>query len=317
MVRDNGERQGLRLPVAHHRSDDGDEVRRQGRHRQRAQQPVQALRAVQAARTTRTTRSRSARTAPRRWRPRPRWRGTSRPSARRASAARATRRRWTSRRSSTRRSPTPGTRDGVLEVRVPAPRQGRLADDLQDQVQHGRPPLLPRAVGRVRPRVRRGRRRRTRRRPEAAERRVRRGALLPEHLPRDSTRRAPTRRAAATCPASATTSSEDSDDKYRPKEMTDAQKAMVAVLQPVRLLHPARTRTTPTGQKQLVEVKYARCRLYFEAQHWEEAARLLQGDRVRPLGQRLGVYAAQLYLESINVLTFHGTPNRERRASTT
>ncbi len=39
------------------------------------------------------------------------------------------------------------------------------------------------------------------------QRRVRRGALLPEHLPGRRTRRAPTRRAAATSRASATTSS--------------------------------------------------------------------------------------------------------------
>ena len=35
-VRDSGERQGLRVPVAHHRSDDGDEVGRQDGHRRRS-----------------------------------------------------------------------------------------------------------------------------------------------------------------------------------------------------------------------------------------------------------------------------------------
>ena len=97
-------------------------------------------------------------------------------------------------------------RGRVLEVRVPAPGQGRLAHDLQDQIQHGRPALLPRAVGRLRSRVRRGRRGG----PEGrgrGQRRVRRGALLPEHLPRARTPTAPTRRGAATSWASVTTSS--------------------------------------------------------------------------------------------------------------
>ena len=37
MVRDDGSDKQLRVPVAHHRSDDGDEVGRQDRHRQRAE----------------------------------------------------------------------------------------------------------------------------------------------------------------------------------------------------------------------------------------------------------------------------------------
>jgi hypothetical protein len=64
------------------------------------------------------------------------------------------------------------------------------------------------------------------------------------------------------------------------------------------------------GQKQLVEVKYARCRLYFEAQHWEEAAACFKEIAYDNSDNDSAVYAAQLYLESVNVLTFHGLPNR-------
>src|SRR5208282_5826885 len=64
------------------------------------------------------------------------------------------------------------------------------------------------------------------------------------------------------------------------------------------------------GQKQLVEVKYARCRLYFEAQHWEEAAACFKDIAFNHSDSDSAVYASQLYLESVNVLTFHGLPNR-------
>ncbi|HEY3818083.1 MAG TPA: hypothetical protein VGL81_12980 [Polyangiaceae bacterium] len=103
--------------------------------------------------------------------------------------------------------------------------------------------------------------------------------------------------------------SEDSDDKYRPKDMTDAQKSMtqsfnryVCYIQP--------DKNDADGQKQLGEVKYARCRLYFEAQHWEEAAACFKEFAFDHTDNDSAPYAAQLYLESINVLTFHGLPNR-------
>jgi tetratricopeptide (TPR) repeat protein len=91
--------------------------------------------------------------------------------------------------------------------------------------------------------------------------------------------------------------------------MTDAQKSMtqsfnryVCYIQPEK--------NDAEGQKQLVEVKYARCRLYFEAQHWEEAGACFRDIAFDHPDNDSAVYAAQLYLESINVLTFHGLPNR-------
>jgi TolA-binding protein len=102
---------------------------------------------------------------------------------------------------------------------------------------------------------------------------------------------------------------EDSDDKYRAKEMSDAQKSMVQSFNRyVCYIQP--DKNDAEGQKQLVEVKYARCRLYFEAQHWEESAACFREIAYDYPDTDSAVYAAQLYLESINVLTFHGLPNR-------
>jgi TolA-binding protein len=102
---------------------------------------------------------------------------------------------------------------------------------------------------------------------------------------------------------------QDSDDKYKPKDMTDGQKAMIQSFNRyVCYIQP--DKNDADGQKQLVEVKYARCRLYFEAQHWEEAGACFKEIAYDHPDNDSAPYAAQLYLESINVLTFHGNPNR-------
>jgi tetratricopeptide (TPR) repeat protein len=103
--------------------------------------------------------------------------------------------------------------------------------------------------------------------------------------------------------------SQDPDEKYKAKDLTDAQKAMISSFNRyVCYIQP--DKSDAEGQKQLVEVKYARCRLYFEAQHWEEAAACFREVAYDHPDNDSAVYAAQLYLESINVLTFHGMPNR-------
>ncbi len=102
---------------------------------------------------------------------------------------------------------------------------------------------------------------------------------------------------------------QDSDDKYKAKEMTEAQKSMVSSFNRyVCYIHP--DKSDADGQKQLIEVKYARCRLYFEAQQWEEAAACFKDIAFNHSDNDFAVYASQLYLESTNVLAFHGLPNR-------
>jgi hypothetical protein len=168
----------------------------------------------------------------------------------------------TSRRSSSRSSSSPAS----------SRRTGR---HLQDQVRHGRSPLLPEGLGQVRPGVRLGRRRGPQR-ARGGGGRLRVGALLPEHLharptrtveDKKGTRQPPVggrkgRRRAASRPAA---------KKYAPKEFTDNQKGMVTAFNRyICYIKPAAN--DKEAQEQYVEVKYARARTYFEAQHWEEAA---------------------------------------------
>ena len=60
------------------------------------------------------------------------------------------------------------------------------------------------------------------------------------------------------------------------RELTATQKAMVQSFDRyVCVVQP--DKGDAAGQKQLVEVKYARCRLYYEAHHWSEAAACSRG----------------------------------------
>lgn len=93
-------------------------------------------------------------------------------------------------------------------------------------------------------------------------------------------------------------------EKLKPKAMTDDQKGMVSAFNRYTCyINPPKSDNT--GQDQLVEVKYARARTYFEAQHWEEAAVGFRDIAMNNSERDVGIYAAQLYLESINVLGSH------------
>jgi len=97
--------------------------------------------------------------------------------------------------------------------------------------------------------------------------------------------------------------------KLQPKPLTDNQKGMITAFNRyICYIKPAAGDTT--GQDQLVEVKYARARTYFEAQHWEEAAAAFRDIAMNNPDKEVGIYAAQLYLESINVLGSHSNPPR-------
>lgn len=89
--------------------------------------------------------------------------------------------------------------------------------------------------------------------------------------------------------------------KFKPKDFTDMQKGMIqAFNRYVCYIKP------PEGNKQAydqyVEVKYARARTYFEAQHWEEAAINFRDVALNHSDHDSSIYAAQLYLEAVNVL---------------
>ena len=177
-------------------------------------------------------------------------------------------------------------RGGVLEVRVPAPRQGRLADHLQDQIQHGRPPLLPGALGGVRPGVRRGGRRRTRRARTRPTPPTPRCSATRTSTWR-STRRARTRRARGNLPGRRPQNRRGLRRQV-PSEGDDRRAEVDgAVVQPVRLLHPARqerrgrAEAARRGQVRALPPLLRGAAL-------GGGGGLLQGDRLRPPGQRLG-----------------------------
>ncbi len=92
----------------------------------------------------------------------------------------------------------------------------------------------------------------------------------------------------------------------RPKEFTEQQKGMIQSFNRyICYIKPAAGDNA--GQEQLVEVKYARARTYFEAKRWEEAGTAFRDIALNNSDRDVGIYAAQLYLESINVLGTHSS----------
>jgi tetratricopeptide (TPR) repeat protein len=102
---------------------------------------------------------------------------------------------------------------------------------------------------------------------------------------------------------------ESEDAKLAPKEFTESQKGMITAFNRyICYIHPPAN--DAAGQDQLIEVEYARARTYFEAQHWEEAATAFRDIAMNHADKDVGIYASQLYLESVNVLGSHSKPPR-------
>ncbi len=92
--------------------------------------------------------------------------------------------------------------------------------------------------------------------------------------------------------------------RLQPKTMIAEQTAMVKAFD--RYICAIKPRANDAaGLEQLIEVKYARARTYFEAQHWEEAAAAFREIALQYPDHAGGIYASQLYLESANVLHEH------------
>ncbi len=93
----------------------------------------------------------------------------------------------------------------------------------------------------------------------------------------------------------------DARDELKKKDMTPAQKGMVqAFNRYVCYIKP--DGSDAKAKDQFVEVKYARARTYFEAHHWEEASLGFRDIALNHAEHDSGIYAAQLYLESLNIL---------------
>ena len=112
------------------------------------------------------------------------------------------------------------------------------------------------------------------------------------------------KRSSGNLPSSASGKDKPKDSKGKqlaPKEFTAGQKGMITAFNRyICYIKPA------AGDKEAndnyVEVKFARGRTYFEAQHWEEAALAFRDVAMNYADKDVGIYAAQFYLESLNVL---------------
>ncbi len=89
--------------------------------------------------------------------------------------------------------------------------------------------------------------------------------------------------------------------KFKPKDFTPMQKGMVTAFNRYVCYITPKPNDVEAKQ-QYVEVKYARARTYFEAQHWEEAALGFRDIALNHSDHDSGIFAAQLYLEAVNVL---------------
>ncbi len=98
-------------------------------------------------------------------------------------------------------------------------------------------------------------------------------------------------------------------EKFKPKDLDEMQKGMIqAFNRYVCYIQPKQGDSE--AEEQYMDVKYARARTYFEAQHWEEAAIGFRDIALNYADKDAGIYAAQLYLEAINVLGAKAEPPR-------
>ncbi len=98
-------------------------------------------------------------------------------------------------------------------------------------------------------------------------------------------------------------------DKFKPKEFSAEQKGMITAFNRyVCYIKPKKGDSE--SLEQYVEVKFARGRTYFEAQHWAEAAFAFREVAIDHSDMDAGIYAAQLYLESLNILGSKIEPTR-------
>lgn len=98
-------------------------------------------------------------------------------------------------------------------------------------------------------------------------------------------------------------------EKFKPKDFTPLQKGMISAFNRyVCYIKPKEG--DKEAIEQYIDVKYARARTYFEAQHWEEAALGFRDIALNHSTADAGIFAAQLYLEAINVLGSKTEPPR-------
>ncbi|MFO0614049.1 MAG: tetratricopeptide repeat protein [Polyangiaceae bacterium] len=98
--------------------------------------------------------------------------------------------------------------------------------------------------------------------------------------------------------------------KFAPKPFDDNQKGMLTAFNRYVCYIKPDNSSTKEAKTQYAEVKFARARTYFENQHWEEAALGFRDIALNYPDEEVGIFASQLYLESVNVLGSHSDPAR-------
>ncbi len=99
------------------------------------------------------------------------------------------------------------------------------------------------------------------------------------------------------------------NERFKAKEFTADQKSMITAFNRyVCYIQP--DTSNKDAFNQFIEVKFARARTYFEARHWEEAALGFRDIAMNHPDHEVGIHAAQLYLESLNIVGTHSSPPR-------
>lgn len=98
-------------------------------------------------------------------------------------------------------------------------------------------------------------------------------------------------------------------EKFKPKDLTQLQKGMIQAFNRYAC-YVKPDENDKEAMEQYIDVKYARARTYFEAQHWEEAAIAFRDIALNHSKVDAGIFAGQLYLEAINVLGSKAEPPR-------
>ena len=99
-------------------------------------------------------------------------------------------------------------------------------------------------------------------------------------------------------------------DKLAPKKLTEAQKQMIGAFDRYLCYVEEPKTTDKTAREEYVDIEFARARMYFEAQRWEEAAYAFRHIALTFAENDAALPAAQLYLESANILAGTLSPAR-------
>jgi TolA-binding protein len=120
------------------------------------------------------------------------------------------------------------------------------------------------------------------------------------------------RKSSGNLPSSAKKGEKVKNEKAKalnPKDFTEGQKGMITAFNRY-ICYIKPDASNKEALDNYVEVKFARGRTYFEAQHWEEAALAFRDVAMTYPDKEVGIYAAQFYLESLNVLGSSIEPTR-------